>query len=308
MDHGGLGLWGVPLAMLAGAIRVSTPFIFVSVGECLTERSGRINLGLEGTLVMGAMSAYGIALVTGSPWLGVLFAGFVGLLMGALHAGICQLPRVNDIATGIGLMLFGTGLAFFLGKPYIQPKAPNLGAIDLGWWSGIPQIHQALQVNYLFIVGIALAFVIAWALKNTRWGLIVRLAGESVDAALAMGASVGRVRLVATSVGGAFAGVGGAFLSLYYPGSWNEGLSSGQGLMAVALVIFARWEPVRCVSASLLFGAAGAISPALQAVGVTEGYYLFSAAPYVLTLGLMIATCSPERSLRGAPGELGAVR
>lgn len=305
---GGLGIWGVPLAMLAGAIRVSTPFIFVSIGECLTERSGRINLGLEGTLVMGAMSAYGVALASGSPWLGVLVAAGVGLLFGALHAAICQLPRVNDIATGIGLMLFGTGLAFFLGKPFIQPKAPNLGALDLGWWSGVPQVRQALQVNPLFLVGIVLAVALAWALRNTRWGLIVRLAGESVDAALAMGVSVSRVRLIATSIGGAFAGVGGAFLSLYYPGSWNEGLSSGQGLMAVALVIFARWDPIRCLWASLLFGAAGAISPALQSIGVTQGYYLFSAAPYVLTLALMIASCSPERSLRGAPGELGAVR
>jgi ABC-type uncharacterized transport system permease subunit len=307
-DGSSLGLWGVPLAMLAGAIRVSTPFIFVSIGECLTERSGRINLGLEGTLMMGAMSAYGVALGTDSPWLGVLVAAGVGLLLGALHAAICQLPRVNDIATGIGLMLFGTGLAFFLGKPFIQPKAPNLGAIELGWWSDIPQVRQALQVNHLFLVGIVLAIVLAWALKNARWGLIVRLAGESVDAALAIGVPVGRVRLIATSIGGALAGIGGAFLSLYYPGSWNEGLSSGQGLMAVALVIFARWDPLRCLWASLLFGAAGAISPALQSVGVTQGYYLFSAAPYVLTLALMIASCSPERSLRGAPGELGAVK
>ncbi len=308
MDGSDIGLWGVPLAMLAGAIRVSTPFIFVSLGECLTERSGRINLGLEGTLMMGAMSAYGTALLSGSPWLGVLVAAGVGLMLGALHAALCQLPKVNDIATGIGLMLFGTGLAFFLGKPYIQPKAPNLGALDLGGWSSIPQVQQALQVNPLFIVGIVLAFALASALKNTRWGLIVRLAGESVDAALAIGASVGRVRLLATAVGGAFAGIGGAFLSLYYPGSWNEGLSSGQGLMAVALVIFARWDPIRCLWASLLFGAAGAISPALQSVGVTQGYYLFSAAPYVLTLALMIATCSPARSLRGAPAELGAVK
>jgi general nucleoside transport system permease protein len=253
------------------------------------------------------MSAYGVALISGSPWLGVLVAAIVGLLLGGLHAAICQLPRVNDIATGIGLMLFATGLAFFLGKPFIQPKAPNLGAIELGWWSSIPQIRQTLQINYLFVVGILLAFALAWALKNTRWGLIVRLAGESVDAARAMGASVNLVRFIATAIGGASAGIGGAFLSLYYPGSWNEGLSSGQGLMAVALVIFARWDPVRCLWASLLFGAAGAISPALQSVGVTQGYYLFSAAPYVLTLALMIATCSPERSLRGAPGELGVV-
>src|SRR5260370_7328818 len=107
--------------MLAGAIRVSTPFIFVSVGECLTERSGRINLGLEGTLMMGAMSAYGVALVSGSPWLGVLVAACVGLLLGALHAGICQLPRVNDIATRIGLILFRPRLPFFLRTPYLPP-------------------------------------------------------------------------------------------------------------------------------------------------------------------------------------------
>ena len=131
--------------------------------------------------------------MSGSPWLGVLVAAGVGLLLGALHAGICQLPRVNDIAIGIGLMLFGTGLAFFLGKPFIQPKAPNLGAIDLGWWSSIPQVRQALQVNYLFFVGIVLAFALAWALKNTRWGLIVRLAGESADAARAIGV-LGRPR------------------------------------------------------------------------------------------------------------------
>src|SRR6185436_3790465 len=149
--------------------------------------------------------------------------------------------------------------------------------------------------NYLFVLGILLAFALAWALRNTRWGLIVRLAGESVDAALAIGASVGRVRLIATSIGGAFAGIGGAFLSLYYPGSWNEGLSSGQGLMAVALVIFARWDPVRCLWASLLFGAAGAISQALQSVGITSGYYLWSAAPYVLTLVILVLSSSANR-------------
>jgi len=132
----------------------------------------------------------------------------------------------------------------------------------------------------------------------------VRLAGESVDAALAMGASVNRVRLIATSIGGAFAGVGGAFLSLYYPGSWNEGLSSGQGLMAVALVIFARWNPINCLYASLLFGAAGALAPALQSVGVTSYRYMFIAAPYMLTLAIMIATSSRTRTLAGVPAEL----
>ena len=118
------------------------------------------------------------------------------------------------------------------------------------------------------------------------------MVGESADAARALGYHVTAVRMLATAAGGFLAGVGGSFLSLYYPGSWNEGLSSGQGLMAVALVIFARWDPLRCLYASLLFGGAGALGPALQSVGITCGYYLFNAAPYVLTLAIMIATCS----------------
>ncbi|MEQ8698218.1 ABC transporter permease [Bauldia litoralis] len=294
----------VLLAMLAGAIRVSTPFLFVSLGECLTEKSGRINLGLEGTLVFGAMTAYAISYHSGSPWLGVLVAGFAGSLFGALHGYICKLPRVNDIAIGIALMLFGTGLAFFLGKAYIQPQAPRLPSIQLGGWSDNAQVQSALQINPLFLVGIALAVFLWWAFRNTRWGLIVRMTGDSAPAALAMGYSVNWVRFTATTVGGFCAGVGGAFLSLYYPGSWSEGLSSGQGLMAVALVIFARWNPLACFGAALLFGAAGALGPALQSIGVTQGYYFFNAAPYVLTLLIMIASTSPKRSLKGAPGEL----
>jgi len=224
-------------AMLGGAIRVSTPFMFVALGECLTEKSGRVNLGLEGTLVLGAMTAYAISYHSGNPWLGVLAAGFAGSLLGAMHGAICGLPRVNDVAVGIAMMLFGVGVAFFFGKPYIQPQAPRLHSIALGAWSDSPNLQSALQVNPLFFVGIAAAIALAWALLNTRWGLVVRTVGDSAAAARAMGVSVNGVRLMTTTIGGFFAGVGGAFLSLSYPGSWNQGLSSGQGLMAVALVI-----------------------------------------------------------------------
>jgi ABC-type uncharacterized transport system permease subunit len=287
---------------------VSTPFLFVSLGECLTEKSGRVNLGLEGTLVMGAMSGFGISYLSGSPWLGVLVAGLVGVVFGALHGWLCGRPRVNDIAVGIALMLLGLGLAFFLGKPLIQPVAPKLPALSLGGWSNTPAIRAALEVNVLFLVGVVLAFVLRSTLTRTRWGLILRTVGESADAARAMGYDVQRVRLLATMAGGFFAGVGGSFLSLYYPGSWSEGLSSGQGLMAVALVIFARWDPVRCLYASLMFGGASALGPALQSVGVTGGYYLFGAAPYVLTLAIMIATSSATRTLAGQPAELVVAR
>jgi len=234
----------------------------------------------------------------------VLFAGLAGLVLGAMHGWICKLPKVNDIAVGIAFMSFGTGLAFFFGKPYIQPTAPRLEAIPLGWWSSNPSIAQALQVNPLFLVGIALAVFMWWALANTRWGLIVRMTGDSAASARAMGVSIDLVRLLATAAGGFLAGVGGAFLSLYYPGSWNEGLSSGQGLMAVALVIFARWDPVRCVWAALLFGAAGAIGPSLQSIGISQGYYFFNAAPYILTLFIMIASARSKSAARDVPGEL----
>jgi general nucleoside transport system permease protein len=298
----------VLIAMLGGAIRVSTPFMFVALGECLTEKSGRVNLGLEGTLVLGAMVAYAASYHTGSPWFGILAAGIAGSVLGAMHGSICKLPKVNDVAVGIAMMLFGTGVAFFFGKPYIQPTAPRLPSLPLGGWSGNSALKSALDVNPLFFVGIAIAILLGWALRNTRWGLVVRTVGDSAAAARAMGISVDLVRFLTTTVGGFLAGVGGAFLSLSYPGSWNQGLSSGQGLMAVALVIFARWSPVRCVIAALLFGGAGAIGPALQSVGITQGYYFFNAAPYILTLIIMIATSSAKRSARDMPGELSMAR
>lgn len=303
-----LGLWGIPLAVLGGALRVSAPFLFVSLGECITEKSGRVNLGLEGTLVMGAMSGYGVSYLTGSAWLGVLGAGAVGAVFGALHGWLCGRPRVNDIAVGIALMLFGIGLAFYLGKPLIQPTAPRLPAIPLGDFSDVPQVRSALQVNALFLLGILLAPALRWAFARTSWGLVLRTVGESAESARAMGYDVGKVRFWATVAGGVLSGIGGSFLSLFYPGSYNEGLSSGQGLMAVALVIFARWDPVRCLFASLLFGGATALGPALQSVGVTSGYYLFNAAPYALTLFIMVLSSSNERTSTAQPAELSVAR
>jgi general nucleoside transport system permease protein len=299
-----LGGWGVLIGVVGGAIRVSTPYLFVSLGETLTEKSGRVNLGLEGTLVMGAMSGYAVSYLTGSPWLGVLVAGLIGGGLGLLHAAISSLPRVNDIAVGIALFLFGTGLAFYLGKPYIRPSAPRLPHLALGAWSTSPQVRVALEINALFIVGAALAPLMLWAFRNTRWGLVVRATGDNADAARALGYSLPVVRALSTLAGGFLAGVGGSFLSLYYPGTWNEGLSSGQGLMAIALVIFARWNPVHCFAVSLLFGGATALGPALQSIGYTSHYYLFNAVPYGLTLVLLVLSSSPRHALAGAPSEL----
>jgi simple sugar transport system permease protein len=190
----------------------------------------------------------------------------------------------------------------------VQPRAPTLPALPLGFWSDIPQVRAALEVNGLFIVGLVMTPALRWALANTRWGLIVRMVGDSAEAARALGYSPIAVRLYATCFGGFMAGVGGSFLSLYYPGSWNEGLSSGQGITAVALVIFARWNPIACFGASLLFGGAGALGPALQAVGVTSGTYLLNAAPYILTLVILVLSSSSRRRIAGAPGELSVTK
>jgi general nucleoside transport system permease protein len=301
-----VGWWGVPLAIAAGTMRGGTPFLFVSLGECLTEKSGKINLGLEGTLLTGAMSAYAISYLTGSPWLGVLMAGVAGMALGLIHAWLTQQPKVNDVAVGIAMIIFGSGIAFFLGKPFIQPSAPQLPTFNLGDWSSVSSLQEALRISPLFLLGVALAPTMTWFFKSTRWGLFIRAVGDSPDAALAMGVSIKKVRMLSIIAGSFLAGIGGASLSLYYPGIWSERISTGQGLMAVALVIFARWQPMQCLYASLLFGGAQSIGPALQSVGITQGYYLFNAAPYILTLGIMILTCSPTRTISGAPGALGS--
>ncbi|MDF1484987.1 ABC transporter permease [Ramlibacter sp. H39-3-26] len=295
-------------AIVGGALRVGTPFLFVSLGECLTEKSGRINLGLEGVLVLSAMAAFGGAYWSGSAWVGVLAGALAGALLAALHGVLCSLPRVNDVATGIALMLLGTGLAFYLGKPLIQPQAPQLPSIALADWSSNAAVRAALQVNVLVPIGLMLALALWWGFARTRAGLLVRLAGDSADATRALGYSVAGIRIAATTAGGAIAGLGGASLTLFYPGSWNEGISSGQGLIAVALVIFARWSPLRCMGAALLFGGAGAVGPALQSIGIAWGYHLFNTVPYVLTLLILVLTCRPGKVAVGSPGELSSTR
>src|ERR1700760_3611756 len=268
----GIGWLGVPLGIIAGAFRGGTPFLFVSLGECLTEKSGKINLGLEGVLLMGAMSAYAVSYKTNSALAGLLAAAMVGIAMGLLHAWLTQLPKVNDIAVGIAMIIFGSGIAFFLGKPFIQPLAPQLPTIKIGLGEHLP----SLDICPLFFVGVGLAFALHWFFGGTRWGMFVRAVGDKAEAARALGISVWRVRTASIMVGSAFAGIGGAYLSLFYPGSWNERVSSGQGMIAVALVIFARWNPIHCLWASLLFGGAQALGPALQSVGGNIFSYFFN--------------------------------
>jgi len=299
-----LGIFGIVTALAGGAVRGSIPYMYVSLGECLTEKSGRINLGMEGILLMGAMTAFAVSDRSGSPWLGMLAAALVSGLLGLLHGGLTELPGVNDVAAGIAMIIFGSGLAFFFGKQFVAPMAPQLPVLDLGGGIANTAMHAALRVSPLFFLGIALAFLLHYALERTRWGLHLRAVGDAPEAARSMGIAVRRHRVVATTIGGALAGIGGSHLTLYFPGIWSEGISGGQGLMAVALVIFARWSPRRCLAASLLFGGAQALGPSLQSAGITGFYHVFNASPYLLTLVVMILSCSRNRTLTGIPGAL----
>ena len=296
---------GVALGMVGGAIRISTPFLFVSLGECLTEKSGRVNLGLEGTLVMGAMAAYGVSYLTNSPWLGVLAAGGCGLVLGALHAWLCSRPRVNDVAVGIALMLFGIGLAFFLGKPLVGPTAPHLPAVSLGWWSASDQVRSALQVNGLFVLGLATTVAVRFVLLRTRWGLIIRTVGESADAA---------ARWATTSTASACSP------------RWRAVPGRDRRFVPVA-VLSRELERGPLERARVDGGGAGDLRalgsrplpaglPAVRrrqrprpgaAVGRRDvGYYLFNAAPYALTLAIIVATSSRDRALNGSRPNCGS--
>jgi general nucleoside transport system permease protein len=299
------GALGILVALSGGAIRGSIPYMFVSLGECLTEKSGRINLGMEGILLMGAMTAFGVSDHTGSPWLGALAAAAVSGLLGLLHAALTELDGVNDVAAGIAMIIFGTGLAFFFGKQFVAPMAPQLPVFDLGAGFADGAVRSALRISPLFFLGIATAFLLHYVLHHTRWGLHVRAVGDAPEAARSVGIAVRKHRIVATTLGAALAGIGGAHLTLYFPGIWSEGISGGQGLMAVALVIFARWSPRRCLAASLLFGGAQALGPSLQSAGVGGYYHIFNASPYLLTLAVMVISCSQTRALNGIPGALG---
>ncbi len=300
-----IGLSVLAVALLGAALRGSIPYIFVSLGECLTETSGRINLGMEGILLMGAMTAFAVSQRTGSPWLGALAAAFVGALLGLLHAAITELPGVNDVAAGIAMIVFGSGLAFYFGGQFVAPMAPQLPVFELGSWSGDPAVRAALRISPLFVIGVLTAFAMQFVFRHTRWGLRLHAVGDAPAAAQSMAIPVRRYRILATTTGAALAAVGGAHMTLYFPGIWSEGISSGQGLMAVALVIFARWRPLRCLGASFFFGAAQALGPSLQAIGFTDYYYLFNASPYILTLVMMIASCTRSRRMAGMPGALG---
>lgn len=269
----------------AGGVRGGTSILFAALGETLAERAGVINLGTEGSMLTGAMTAYAVAAGTGNAWLGVLAGSLAGALLAAVHAVVVLGFGANQLAAGLGVLFLGLGTTSLFGAPYVGEQIDALTAWTIPGLSRIPLLGAMLfDQDPLTYASFAVAPALWWLLNKSRWGLLLRAAGERPEVLEANGTSPTRVRYIAVIAGGALAGIGGAQLSVAYADAWFEGMTQGRGFIAVSLVIFAAWSPLRAVGGAWLFGAALALSPTLQTRGSGINQFALDAIPYVVTL------------------------
>ncbi len=303
-------------SILTITLRAGTSLVYATIGEIYTERSGILNLGLEGTMLMSAVAAFATAYYTGSPWAGVLMAMLAGGLLSAIHAFLTVTMRANQVVSGLSITLFGSGMASFLGQR-LGPASNNYYLVGL---TGprfrvlqVPLLSQVPVLGALFKQDILTYFVyvlipLAWFyLYKTRNGLNLRAVGESPQTADAMGINVIRVRYIYTLLGGMLVGLGGAHLSLAYTPGWAENITGGRGWIVIALVIFAMWNPARAILGAILFGGINAVQFRLQAAGTTIPAAFLNMLPYLMTiLVLIVMTWWEALSKRiGAPAALG---
>lgn len=301
-----LPLGGLLTAILAGAVRRGTPMAFAAIGEAIAERSGVINLGVEGMMLVGAMASVGVTVRTGSAVLGVLAAGLMATALAALHAALVVRFNANQIISGFALTVLGTGLSGFFGRSFVGVRISGIGVWEVPGLSRLPILGEVLFSHDPLVYSSVVVAVLAWLfLYRTSAGLSVRAVGEDPRAAHAHGVPVARVRFLAVLSGGFLAGIGGAHLSLAYTGVWAEKMTAGQGWIAVGLVIVAGWSPLRGLLAAWLFGAVCVLHPHLQAAGVEVSSYLVATLPYLLAVGaLTVATLAYRRRGFGLPAAL----
>ena len=294
--------------LLATLMVSSTPILLAAIGEMVAERSGVLNLGVEGMMIVGAICGFAIAVESGSPFLGFISAAIGGAILSLLFGFLTQYLLSNQVATGLALTLFGLGLSSLMGQGYIGIKPPATGQIYIPVLSDLPYLGRILFSHDLMVY-VSLALVAGvWAfLKYTRAGLILRAVGESHDAAHALGYNVVIVRLMAIAFGGACAGLGGAYLSLVRVPQWTEGMTAGAGWIALAIVVFASWRAGRVLLGAYLFGGITVLQLNLQAAGVAIPVELLSMSPYLITIiVLVIISSDRNRAALSAPASLGS--
>jgi simple sugar transport system permease protein len=303
------------VSILAVAIQAGTSLVYATIGEIFTERSGILNLGVEGVMIVGAVTAFAVAYHTGSAWLAVAVAVACGGLLTLIHAFLTISLRTDQVVTGLALTIFGTGLASFLGQrlgpdgnPLVGLVGPRFVKVPIPLLSDIPFIGPAIfnQDLLVYLMYLLVPLASYW-LYRTRPGLHLRSVGESPATADALGISVPRTRYLYTILGGMLVGLGGAHLSLAYTPGWTENLTGGRGWIAIALVIFATWDPTRALIGALLFGGVNAIQFRLQAAGTTIPAPFLGMLPYLFTIiVLTLVTVYEGISKRvGAPAALG---
>jgi len=274
--------------VLYGAVRGGTSLLFPVLGETIAERAGVINLGTEGSMLAGALTAYIVGVQTGSVWLGALAGAGAGAALALVHAFMVLTRGANQIATGLVVTFLGIGLTALFGQEWVGVGVNGFGAVAIPVLSQIPVVGRVLfDQDPLTYLSFLAAPAIWWLLFRTRAGLRLRAAGERPDVLLAHGGSPTLVRYVAVVAGGALAGLGGAQLSTAFTRDWSEGMTVGRGFVAVALVIFAAWNPIRAIGGAYLFSGAIALQLQLQARGWELSPYLLQAAPYLLVIAVL---------------------
>ena len=274
---------------LAGTIQSSAPIFYAALGETVVERSGLINLGVEGTMLVGASSSFAVASLTGSPVAGLAAGMFAGALFNLILAPLVLWRRANQLACGLALMFFGAGLSAFYGQGFVGAPVNGFDVVPIPFLQAIPFLGPILfQQDAVVYFMVPSAVFVWWLLARTRWGLHLRAVGEDRMVAFAAGTRPNLLRIQALLLGGLFAGVAGAHLSLAIAHSWTEGLTAGRGFIAVSLVIFAAWSPLRVLPGALLFGGALALQIRLQARGAAVSPFLLDMLPYVMTLVVLV--------------------
>jgi len=301
MDMGAIS----PALLLASLMIAATPILLAALGELVVERAGVLNLGVEGMMITGAICGFAVAVNSGSPAFGFVAAAAGGAVLALLFALLTQFALANQVASGLALTLFGLGLSSLLGQGYVGIKPPPVARLDIPLLSDVPFLGRVLFSHDLMVyLGLALVGLIWWMLNHSRAGLILRAVGENHDAAHALGYKVVRIRVAAILFGGACAGLGGAYISLIRVPQWTEGMTSGAGWIALALVVFASWKAGRVLLGAWLFGGVTVLQLNLQAAGFAIPVEYLSMSPYLITI-LVLVIMSADKSR--APASLGRI-
>lgn len=295
--------------MLFATVVAATPLIIVALGHLIAEKAGVLNLGAEGTMAVGAIAGFAIAHHTGNPWLGALAGIAGGMLMSLIFGFLTLSLMANQVASGLALTIFGLGLSAFIGKPYESMSLEAVPAVRLPFIADIPLIGPALYNQQVLVYfSWALFWAVLWFLTRSRAGLLLRAVGESPESAHAIGYPVIRIRYLATLFSGAMAGLGGAFLSVFYTPMWVEGMVAGRGWIALALVVFATWRPFRVMVGAYLFGGVTIMQLFIQGSGLDINFpsQILSSLPYWATIIVLVIISRNPLSIRlNSPQSLG---